>query len=180
MSFREKMKDGTTRISGLSMADIFAAVYPVGSIHMSVTNVNPSAQFGGTWVAWGSGRVPVGVDTAQTEFDTVEETGGEKTHVLTAAEMPQHLHAAGTLATGSAGGHNHNVDANWTIGILSNTTTGGTANRFTNASDGNNRVTSTDGAHTHPVTGNTGQTGGNGAHNNLQPYITCYMWKRTA
>lgn len=35
-------------------------MYPVGSIYLSVKNTNPSTYFGGTWVAWGSGRVPVG------------------------------------------------------------------------------------------------------------------------
>ena len=49
-------------------------IYPVGSIYMSVDSTNPAQIFGfGTWVAWGAGRVPVGVDTSQTEFDTVEE-----------------------------------------------------------------------------------------------------------
>lgn len=38
------------------------------------------------------GRVPVGVDSSQTEFDTLGETGGEKTHTLTIAEMPNHKH----------------------------------------------------------------------------------------
>ena len=42
--------------------------------------------FGGTWVAWGAGRVPVGVDTTDTDFDTVEETGGTKSVTLTAAQ----------------------------------------------------------------------------------------------
>lgn len=181
MVFREKMQDGTTRITGLSLADIFNAIYPVGTIHMSVTNTNPATQFGGTWVAWGSGRVPVGVDGAQTEFDTVEETGGEKTHALSTAELPSHSHAAGTLATSSAGNHNHNVDGNWSIGIMSNTTAGsGSANRYTNSADSNNRFTTTNGAHTHDISGSTAAVGSGTAHNNLQPYITCYMWKRTA
>ena len=52
-------------------------IYPIGSIYLSVNNVNPSSVFGGTWEAWGSGKVPVGVDTTQTEFNTVEKTGGD-------------------------------------------------------------------------------------------------------
>ena len=38
------------------------------------------------------GRVPVGRDSAQTEFDTLGETGGAKTHTLSTAEMPSHEH----------------------------------------------------------------------------------------
>ena len=67
-------------------------VYPVGSVYTSVNNVNPSSLFGGTWVSFASGRTLIGVDTAQTEFNTVQKTGGEKTHTLTATEIPSHTH----------------------------------------------------------------------------------------
>ena len=133
---------------------IFLTVHPVGAIYMSVSPVNPGTLFGGTWVAWGVGRVPLGVDTAQTEFNTVEKTGGAKTHKLTTAEMPSHNHPASYYFRNSLpGGSPDGVmvygagGSGWTIngqGV------------------------------------NIGNTGGGGAHNNLQPYITCYMWKRTA
>ena len=71
----------------------FDTIYPVGSIYMSVNATNPSELFGGTWVAWGSGRVPVGVDTSDSDFLTIEKTGGEKTHELSINEMPSHIHA---------------------------------------------------------------------------------------
>lgn len=110
-----------------------------------------AAMYGGTWVAWGAGRVPVGVDTGQTEFDTVEETGGAKTHTLTIGEMPS---------------HNHTLDIRYV-----EWKTGGGQYPWLLSYDSisgfwQNRATS--------------NTGGGGAHNNLQPYITCYMWKRTA
>lgn len=85
------------------------ALYPVGSIYMSVKNTNPSTYFGGTWVAWGTGRVPVGVNTNDTNFATVEKTGGASTVTLTTAQIPSHTHAKGTLATASAGGHTHDL-----------------------------------------------------------------------
>lgn len=131
-------------------ASVFSAIYPVGSIYMSATMSTAAqvqAAFGGTWVAWGAGRVPVGVDTTQTEFDTVEETGGEKTHTLTIAEMPSHA---------------HKVHAGWGAGSMGN-------NYF--RVDSNNPRSQWD---------DTFPTGGDQAHNNLQPYITCYMYKRTA
>lgn len=53
-------------------------IYPIGSIYLSVNNVNPSSIFGGSWESFGTGRTLVGVDTSQTEFNTVEKTGGSK------------------------------------------------------------------------------------------------------
>lgn len=118
--------------------------YPVGSIYMSVNSTDPSILFGGIWEAWGTGRVPVGVDTSQTDFNTVEKTGGEKEHTLTVNEMPSHRHES-----------HMNFDA-----IAQNSLTGWPTN-----TNGFNGVY-------------TDYAGGGLAHNNLQPYITCYMWKR--
>ncbi len=130
-------------------------IYPIGSIYMSINNTNPSRLFGGTWESWGAGRVPVGVDANDTDFDTVEETGGEKTHTLTTTEMPSHGHGVtwkdGCPPWVQAGGYGQ-------------VTPGGTAAA--------NR-TNTGGL-------SINNSGGGKAHNNLQPYITCYMWKRTA
>ena len=155
------------------------ALYPVGSIYMSVKNSNPSTYFGGTWVAWGTGRVPVGVNTNDTNFATVEKTGGASTVTLTTAQIPSHSHAKGTLATASAGGHTHdlkNQKASWgTSGgnrVLIDATSGYTAV--------SNKTTTSAGSHSHTISGSTAAAGSGSAHNNLQPYITCYMWKRTA
>lgn len=77
----------------INALEIFNKVYPVGSIYLSVNSTNPSSYFGGTWVAWGSGRVPIGVNTSDTSFNTVEKTGGNKTHAITSNEMPSHNHS---------------------------------------------------------------------------------------
>jgi|TARA_B110000238_G_C16046106_1_gene403976 hypothetical protein len=100
-------------------------VYPVGSIYTSVVSTTPATHFGGTWVAIGAGKVLVGIDASDTDFDTVEETGGTKTHTLTLDQIPAHTHtfdamqdttesvnrtgggdlgAPGNTATASAGG----------------------------------------------------------------------------
>lgn len=118
--------------------------YPVGAIYMSVVNTSPATLFGGTWEVWGTGRVPVAVDTGQTEFNTVEKTGGAKTHTLTVAEMPSHSHSTNIYFVGTG-------DVHYAVSAAQSPTPIGTS-----------------------------ATGGGQAHNNLQPYITCYMWKRTA
>lgn len=174
-----------------ALAAFAASENPVGSIKFSVNNVNPGTYIAGTtWVAWGSGRVPVGVDTLQTEFDTAEETGGEKTHTLLAAEIPTHTHALGGNTSNESSDHIHTAQGN--VRYADTTATGGTHRRITavteEPSTNTNAIATmnmdTLGAsahHVHALPTNTGNNaGGGGAHNNLQPYITCYMWKRTA
>ena len=154
-----------------SKVNIANLVYPVGSIYMSVNDVNPANLFGGTWVRWGAGRVPVGVDTTQDEFNTVEKIGGEKGHVLSASEMPSHNHNAQDAADGSAFVKVKDVFnasenfANGECGSLP-----GTGRYYPYVTD----------IARFRLINNTGNTGGSQAHNNLQPYVTCYMWKRTA
>src|SRR3990167_1744333 len=81
----------------------FDQIYPVGHVYISVVSTSPATLFGmGTWVASGQGRVLVGIDSGDADFDTVEETGGAKTVTLTEAEMPAHVH--GELAPSSASG----------------------------------------------------------------------------
>lgn len=142
--------------------------FPVGSVFIAVVSTDPATLLGyGTWSAFAAGRVLVGRDAGQTEFDTVEETGGAKTHTLTEAEIPAHTH------TVSDPGHAH-VEQN------NSATTGGLAGWGARDTSTNTAVAtgySTQSAQT-GVT--VEETGGGGAHNNLQPYIVVYMWKRTA
>ena len=74
-------------LTALSSSISLLAPYPVGSIYISVASTSPATLFGGTWVAFGAGRVLVGINSGDADFDTVEETRGEKTHTLTAAEQ---------------------------------------------------------------------------------------------
>ncbi len=95
--------DILARLSALEERNIADEIYPVGSIYIGVSNTNPSTLFGGTWVAFGTGKTLVGVDTNDTSFDTVEETGGNKTNSytplgtvgntkLTVDQIPSHTH----------------------------------------------------------------------------------------
>ena len=90
-------------LNPLNIAD---AVYPVGAIFTTVTAYANSAAVvavigGTTWTAFGAGKVLIGLDSSDTDFDTVEETGGAKTdsHTLTTAEIPAHTHTYGKSTT---------------------------------------------------------------------------------
>ena len=133
---------GELQIDG---TNVLEKVYPVGSIYINATSsTNPATLLGfGTWVAFGAGKVIVGLDSGDTDFDTAEETGGAKTHTLSISEIPSHTHS---LSTSDNPG-------------------------------GTGAIEVAGGAPTSTQT--TQATGGGGAHNNLQPYIVAYMWKRT-
>ena len=78
--------------SGGEGTNIVDLIFPVGSIVIKADNEDYSNWLGFTWERTLVGRVAVGIDTTQTEFDTIGETGGEKTHTLTTQEMPSHNH----------------------------------------------------------------------------------------
>lgn len=196
LMYKEVKPDGTTVLTtGISMADIQAAIdaavlaarlaeNPVGKIRFSANNVNPGTYLTGTtWVAWGSGRVPTGVDTGQTEFDTAEETGGSKTHTLTTAQLPSHTHAIdhdhGSFTSGSSA-----VDAAFSLTDTASNPDSASAIDRGSGGDALTRPISGS-SHTHSVdvpafSGNSGSAGSGNSMPILQPYITCYMWKRTA
>ena len=133
-------------------------VWPIGSIYISVVNTNPSEYFGGTWEAFGTGKCLVGVDTSQSEFNTVMKTGGEKTHKLTVNEMPSHNHQYEDI-TG-----NRSLNGQFgRSGYYESESYMGVTNSVIAYADADFRMT---------------YVGGSESHNNLQPYITVYMWKR--
>ena len=77
-------------------------VYPIGSIYLSISSTNPGTLIGGTWVSWGAGRVPVGVDITDSDFNTVEKTGGEKKRQITVNNLPAHTHEVGIYVSASS------------------------------------------------------------------------------
>jgi microcystin-dependent protein len=107
------------------------------------------------------GRVLVCRDAAQVEFDAIGETGGTKTHTLTSAEIPAHTHPDNLAAPQ----HQHGP------GSGSFFINSGTTATFAAGSSGRGTSTLTGNANATALTGSVlANTGGGGAHNNLQPY----------
>jgi microcystin-dependent protein len=131
------------------------------------------------------GRVPVGYDSTQAEFDGLGETGGEKTHLLIVSEMPSHTHLQNAHnhtqnAHGhsiSDPGHNHSVPANWggaynAVGVQLDPTTYASPYYYNVTTSSGTGISVNSNTATNIATTATNQnTGGGQAHNNLQPYI---------
>ena len=147
--------NGDGQVSFTSLSGVTATIsnaYPVGSIYMNCSNAtNPGTLLGfGTWASFGAGRVLIGLDSSDTDFDSAEETGGAKTHTLSVAELPAHTHTiSGFISRSGHSYENH---------------------QFNSRLPGENYDTNP----------NVSNTGSGSAHNNVQPYIVVYMWKRTA
>jgi hypothetical protein len=145
-----------------------ATLHPVGSIYINATvSTNPATLLGfGTWTAFGAGRVMVGFNSGNALFDTAEETGGSADSTL-----PSHTHTATSTVTDP--GHVHALTFN-----NQGDGFGGTPAMSIIAGGNSRNVNSA-------VTGITVATtnasaGTSGTNANYQPYITVYMWKRTA
>lgn len=148
------------------------ALHPVGSIYTAVVSTNPATLLGfGTWSAFGAGRVMVGFDSSNALFDTAEETGGSADAITVS-----HTHTATTTITDSGHTHTANVPNEFATGTV---VTSGLSSSDGLNSLGKNVLTSSS------TTGITAATtvassGSSGTNANYQPYITVYMWKRTA
>lgn len=148
---------------------------PIGSVLSFADSSDPNVLWKGTtWVKFAEGRVLVGAgsytENGTTYTYTNGATGGEVKHQLTADEMPSHGHSASVSTNG-----NHSHTAYGTkIGY---NRTGWSRHAGTEYSYGDS-TTSTNGAHSHTVT--IGATGGNGSHENRQPYTVVNFWRRTA
>ncbi|WP_270432605.1 DUF859 family phage minor structural protein [Holdemanella biformis] len=139
---------------------IKSAMYPVGSVYITYNNVNPGTFLGGTWERFGQGRTLVGEGTGNdgsTSMSfTANSTGGEYKHKLTVDEIPNHKHAVYIQNTTS----NPQVNApKWTVALPNSWKQYASDTKLFGPS--------------------TGNAGGDASHNNIQPYITVYFWKRT-
>jgi|GEM_PF-1689589 len=241
--------------SKLPKADLLNLIYPIGSIYMSANNVSPQTFIGGTWAAWGMGRVPLGIGTPQANNDGLNTTtpsnsytnpevrGGlengtashthstpNHTHTLSVSvahtwtssgsgtsgnqsvghthTTPDHIHsyyshsrASGNVSSIAGGNSNNNSTLGGpdtsgsnssyratyigTGGNITATTGGGTTGAISanHTHSTPNHVHTLSSSATPSWTSSGGGTSGDSSamstRGNLQPYITCYMWKRT-
>ena len=156
----------TLTVEDIGTNAIFLASHPIGSLFETTISTNPGTLYGGTWAAWGGGRVPVGVNTADSDFNTVEKTGGKKTerhefkigykgYYGTAVGSDDNMIQAYKYSTSSYGTYAYegSAQAGVNAGIQASANTRDVAQASS--------------------TGDTSETG------IVQPYITCYIWKRT-
>ena len=166
---------GSVIIDSLTIASIANVLYPVGSIKITTVKINPKISLGGDWVEWGRGRVPVGVSSDYI-FNAPEKTGGSATHKLSINEMPNHSHDKVCKGTGGTktGKYKSVLPRSCSVG-------GGTGSGVYHSGSTEFSDTYLPFAGMQQFTRSeyNASTGGYSSHNNLQPYITCYMWKRT-
>lgn len=159
------------------------AVWPVGSIYISATDSNPASTLGfGSWTQFAPGRVLMGVGTGNDGSDTVNiqsplTQGGKYYHQLTVGEMPAHAHGHDIGGTAiSNGAHQHGLQ----MGVSTASPEGQGDWDAARMDWGSRGTTTVAGAHEHAlrITGGIFSQGGNQKHNNIQPFITVYMWRR--
>lgn len=145
------------------------ARYEVGDLYLTTNSENPSVRFGGTWELYGPGRGLVCVDSADAILNASKKTGGSTN------PLSSHQHY-GEAWTNPGGNHNHIFNARWEG---PNRASG--AYWSFNADNPNGQIGTTySGDHQHYFGVTVNAQGDNTNHNNWQPFITCYIWIRTA
>ena len=180
--------------TGPAGADAVASsAWPVGSVFTSVVSTNPATLLGfGTWAAFGAGRILIGRDAGDADFDTAEETGGAKTSTAILAHThsitdPGHTHTQ-NAHTHVQDAHSHTLpvgatddtaapfdraDAGSNTGGANATTATGTATATNQSATAVNQSASTG------ITA-TNSAGSGASFSLMNPYIVVYFWKRTA
>jgi hypothetical protein len=135
---------------------ILLDTHKVGDVVIRADDTSPATLYGGTWVNYAAGRVLVGLDANDTDFDAVGKTGGAKTHTLTTAQLPAHDHRNSD--------HFYLLRPPYSGSLTGNDANGSGSEQAVGAGDGAEIAT----------------VGANQPHNNLQPYVVVRFWKRTA
>ena len=163
------LSTGSVIDANVNVIEVLKKAYPIGSVYINASNAtNPASLLGfGTWSAFGAGRVMVGIDSLDADFDTIGETGGQKT---TSHAYPlTGINSSNFQDTGSA--YWSEVNANIDSYLESQGSSAGATSTVIKSVGGTIRTTGTTATevsyrkYTAP---------------NLQPYIVVYFWKRTA
>jgi hypothetical protein len=147
---------GYIRAVNFYMEELRDKLYPVGAVYITYNDNNPGNFLGGTWVRFGEGRTLIGQGTGNdgtnSQTFNANSTGGEYKHKLSISELPSHNHSIGAYwSKQEASGYGL---ATGNVGFYDRVMVSGS--------------------------GNSGSTGSDNSHNNVQPYITVYFWRRTA
>lgn len=168
--FLQREKGQVTRLEG----NPALAAWPVGAVFLGYTSTSPATLLGGgSWTQIGQGRMLVGQNSADTDFDVVGDTGGSKTHQITLNEIPQHAHGMG---------HDHG-NATKSVQYAQTTATGGTAYRVTDIGSvvGGGGTSVTLSINVPSFSGLTSnQASTETPMNIMNPFLVVYMWRRTA
>ena len=170
----------TPAVVGRTLKIFVDAIYPVGSYYeTSDTTFDPNTYFGGTWVLETEGQVHVSAGTGYAVSGALTNTsdGGEETHTLVASEIPSHTHGSvslnGTLTQRRFGANYQNAYGGGIVTISTSAAGSSAALASQGASYAADRA-NINATHEHS------SVGGDGAHNNMQPYIVVNRWHRTA
>lgn len=145
-------KQELTALINTTIDSTVNSIYPVGSVYTSLTNTNPGTFLRGTWEQFAQGRTLVGEGTGNDGTDSqtfeINSNGGEYKHTLTVDEIPSHT---------------HKLQFRGGQGIQPNDPYADDKPMLQGSSNYGKNIDT---------------TGGNGSHNNVQPYVTVYFWKR--
>ena len=153
--------DNAEALGGKTLGEIMLLMNPVGTVKITTTNINPSTYLGGVWERWGEGRFPLSMGSPEqndvTYFGTLSTSDLTNNFTLPEEKGGAYLHK---LTVAQMPSHYHTLTT----------------------CPGRDEGTEWVGAPGYGanVSRNTNNVGGSASHNNMPPYITCYMWKRTA
>ena len=159
---------------GVNMADIFNAIYPLGSLYWSKNSTEPSTLFGGTWE-----RVKDKFILAAGDNHEVGDEGGEESHALTVEETPAHAHTRGTMnITAQIGGYGDRTGFSGLDGAFYSKQDQTRIPVVGDIVEGHHTSLTVGFDASRSWTGETSSVGGGEAHNNMPPYATYYCWER--
>ena len=155
-------KDTLTILGNFVAPNFLSKIFPIGAVYITYGNTNPGTFLGGTWERFGQGRTLIGEGTGNdgsTSMSfTASSNGGEYVHSLEIAEMPKHNHTEALYFMGN--GSTREIGS------------------FTDKNEGGYKIPNLTWGRSSTVPQPTGYVGSGKPHNNIQPYITVYFWKR--
>ena len=181
------LKSNLETVSTVAGSATLDKTYPVGSIYVSVSSTSPATLFGGTWVQIKDTFLLSAGDTY-----AAGSTGGSSSTTLSVANLPSHSHGLNSHThsipslSGSATGGNHRHSISNGIFHSAPISSGSyhavfeAGTHYTDYSGNLTMSVTTNASTTGVASGNTAETGSGTSFTNMPPYLSVYVWKRTA